>query len=122
MSLKPIRNHYTEQSPIYEIIMIEFYDKVQIGKNGKSLDFPDWGITSVDGFYYEYETAVRALHENWCDLNDGDWARAAYIIRKYPGLYPSIHPEDRTFFIWDEERQGYYEAEEPEFYKKGAFK
>ena len=35
MSLKPIRNHPTEQPPIYEIVMIQYTNKKAIGSNGK---------------------------------------------------------------------------------------
>lgn len=39
MSLKPIRNHYTEQPPIYEIVMIQYTNKkaVSSGREGRQL-------------------------------------------------------------------------------------
>jgi len=108
MSLKPIRNHPTEQPPIYEIVMVQHCDNVD------KYECPDLGIVETVGYYYEYETAVRALHENWADIQDCCF-RAAFIEMKYPGLYPDVAPEQRQFFRWDNELEGFFEAEEPKF-------
>lgn len=116
MSLKPIRNHPTGQPPIYEIIMIQYTNKKAIGSNGKELNFPEWGITESVGYYYEYETAVRALHENWGDINEGGLFEGAWIEMKYPGLYSYSGREGRQLFLWSEERDGYFEIEEPEWW------
>lgn len=31
-----------------------------------------------------------------------------------PGLYQAAGPDERQYFKWNEERQGFFEAEEPE--------
>ena len=107
---------YRGQQPIYDIVMIQYIDKKAIGPSGKELDFPDFGIIESLGFYYEYETAVRALHENWADINECGLFAGAWIEMKFPGLYPYTGKEGRQFFKWDNEREGYFEAEEPEWW------
>lgn len=113
---KELLDKHCGQPPIYDIVMIQHIDKVAIGSNGKELDSPDYGTIESLGFYYEYETAVRALHENWADINEAGLFSGAWIEMKFPGLYPYLGKEYRQFFIWDEERGGYFEAEEPEWW------
>ena len=108
--MKSIRNHPTEQPPIYEIVMVQHCDNVD------RYECPDLGIVESVGYYYEYETAVRALHENWGDINECGLFEGAWIEMKYPGLYPYSGREGRQLFLWNEEHDGYFETEEPEWW------
>ena len=97
-----------KEIPIYEIVMVSHCDNVD------EYGLPDLGIIESVGFYYEYETAVQALHDNWCDIQDYRFY-AAFIEKKFPGLYPQSRT--RQFFRWDEEERGFFEAIEPDFMK-----
>ena len=105
-------------SPIFEIVMVQNNGKEQVyEKDGKIIHsgFPDMGTTSIVGYYYDIDTAICALNENWGDIRatifDG-----AFILVKFPGLYDSCGLEQRMWFVWDEEKQGYYQQEEPRIF------
>ena len=51
--------------------------------------WPDCGLRAFTGFYHEKESAIRAVEENWCNLQDYRFF-AAEICEIAPGLYP--HP------------------------------
>jgi hypothetical protein len=51
-----------KETPIYEIHVYE--EPWTLNKHG----FFDYGIEECVGFYYEKETALKAVEENWCDI------------------------------------------------------
>ena len=91
--------------PIYEIIMLE--DPITIDIRG----FPEYGHAESVGFYYEEETALKAIRENWCDVNDGGIYNAAIVEKKEPGLYPLA--KQTWYFIFDKETKSYFDAKLP---------
>lgn len=98
---------YNEVNTMWFITVMEYLieDDKYIARHG---DKRTWG------YYEEYETAVQALHENWCDMNEGIYGIA--LLEKYgPGISPWC--EGRQWFRYDREIQGYIEMEEPEFIK-----
>ena len=80
----------------------------------------DCGTQEDVGFYYEYETAVRAMHENWCDIRECIF-EAGFILTHYPGLYETATSENRTYFEWNEERGGFFEKEEPDCFEHFSY-
>lgn len=104
------------QPPIYEIYLLDNAAKEYIIPHGKPTGWPDTSGESV-GFYYELESAVDALHENRLDMRDGGVFNAAFILCKFPGLYNSAGDDMRLYFLWDEAKDGFWEAEEPEIFK-----
>ena len=67
------------------------------------------------GYYPDKETAVQALHENWTDMREYTYDIA--LLEKFgPGVCP--YCEERQWFKFDRERNGYFEMEEPEFIKR----
>lgn len=95
------------EEPIYRVFMQE--------KSGAELDsrgWPDTGCTADMGFYYDKEDAIEAMHENMADIRECVYDYG-YVIKQNPGLYTCPTSLDRIYFKWDEERQGFYEAEEP---------
>lgn len=104
------------QPPIYEIYLLANAAKEYIIPYGKPTGWPDTSGESV-GFYYELESAVDALHENRLDMRDGGVFNAAFILCKFPGLYNSAGDDMRLYFLWDEAKDGFWEAEEPEIFK-----
>lgn len=68
----------------------------------------------VVGFYYEKETAIKAVQEDWCDMSERGSYQAAMVIETQPGLYPMNHPQNRWYFLYSNEANGYVPAIEPE--------
>lgn len=105
-------------NPIYQILMIEKPDSELYLNDGRPMGLPDFGDTRDVGFFYELETAVQALNENWGDVQDGGIYHAAYILKHEPGIYPAAYKEDedRWYFLWDQEKQGYFQAKQPKLH------
>ena len=51
-------------APVYAIYTME--EPWRLDEQG----WPTCGIREFTGFYYEKEVAIRAVEENWCDLQD----------------------------------------------------
>ena len=90
------------ETPIYEIIMLE--ESVKIDKFG----WPNYGQSENVGFYYEEETAFKAVKENWCDINDSGKYRAAFVVQKIPGLYPITIV--KGYFIYNKKDNNFRQA------------
>ena len=102
-------------NPIYRILMMEKSGNESIEyPTGKDSGFPDMGATAEMGFYFSYEDAVEAMHENALDIRECVYDYG-FVIMQFQGLYrtPGYHDDARQYFAWDEEKQGFYEAEEP---------
>ena len=107
----------TGSSPIYEILLFEHPDKAHIFSDGRRDPyFPDMGCTAGMGFYHEKEWAVRAMHENMCDIRETVY-NAGFVLERHPGLYQPVGREGRIYFLWDEGKKGFFEAEEPEIFR-----
>lgn len=77
----------------------------------KSPYFANTGDTRTWGFYSEKNDAVQSLHENRTDMREYCYDYA--VIEEYEeGI--SNDTGERQWFKWDEERQGYFEIDEPE--------
>lgn len=110
-----------EVNPIYEITLLEHPCKEWVfEKDGRSISsrLPEISDNRM-GFYYELDTAIRAMNENWADIQEFCF-HAGFILCHFPGLYNETGPQGRIYFLWDEDRKGFFEAEEPELYKNVA--
>jgi hypothetical protein len=108
------------QNPIYIIMMLEKPGNEEIiyNKNGvlTPSGFPDPGATDEVGFYYELATAIDAITNNWCDIQDHAY-QAAFLLCKFPGLYTTTTTKSRMYFVWDQTTQTFIQQEEPVLYK-----
>lgn len=102
--------------PIYEILAFEYPDKEEVYPTGKHSGFPDMGAQDSVGYYYEFDSAYKAITENWCDIHETVY-NAAFLICRFPGLYSCVGSNGRIYFVWDPEKEGYVEADEPEIFK-----
>ena len=96
-----------EQSPIYEIHVYE--------KEWELTDYGyfEYGIDERVGYYYEKDVALKAVEQNWCDIQD-HYAHAAMVKEVMPGLYPLIPRSKCWYYIWDEKEEKFKPAELPD--------
>ena len=97
-----------DEKPIYEIHV--YSQEWTVDKKG----WLEYGTDECVGFYYEKETAIRAVEENWCDLQD-HYARAALIKEITPGLYPHPPRSKCIYYIWNKEEKKFEKAKIPEW-------
>jgi len=97
-----------DKTPIYEIYVMELPWQLDEKK------FPICGIRERVGFYYDKEDAVRAVEENWCDLQD-HYAQAAEIRKIYPGLYPLSSRSEYWYYLWNQQEERFEAAKRPKF-------
>lgn len=108
-------------NPIFEIMLFEYPNKEMTyptSKGNVRSGWPDTGCIDHMGFYYELDTAIQAMNENWCDIQETCYY-AGFIICRFPGLYYA--GTSRMYFLWNEEKNGFFEAEEPEIFKHSAY-
>lgn len=96
--------------PIYRIMMQE-----KSGEDFRS-GWPDTGAQANMGFFYDKQDAIDAMHENALDIRECVYDYG-YVIEQHEGLYDCPGSESRIYFKWDDDRKGFYEAEEPESMK-----
>ena len=126
--IKWYQNKYTQKDgtkpvPIFEIMVFEYPDKELTYQRPDGITYsgyPDTGCTDHTGFYYDLDTAIKAMNENWCDIQETIY-HAGFILCRFPGLYNSALAEHRMYFLWDEEKKGFFEAEEPKIFSHVAY-
>lgn len=114
------KNEEREDDPIFEIMVFENPDKETVYPTGKHSGFPDIGASCVHGFYYDLDTAIEGMHENVTDLREACY-EAGFILCRFQGMAESVGKDARMYFVWDNEKQGYFEKEEPEIFKHIAY-
>ena len=78
--------------------------------------FPDFGSSRLVGWYGAYETAVSAVMENWCGIDEHCYDYA--LIEKIEeGFYRPANSSERWWFKYDHETNTYVPAEEPKEYE-----
>lgn len=97
------------QNPIFEIILFE-----NICNDPNY--FPDTGCEDRPGFYYELDTAIQAMNENWADIQDHAF-KCGFIICRFPGLYNASFPKSRMYFEWNSKKEGFFQKKEPLAFK-----
>ena len=93
----------SNEQPIYEVLVYS---------HPWHLD-EHFGSEERVGFYYEKETAIRAIEENWCDLQD-HYARAAAVREIRPGLYQYPPFSTYIYYLWNSNLCQFERAEVPE--------
>ena len=101
-----------KRRPIYSIVLLPDADKEIIYPSGKHSGFPDTSGLFDVGYYFSIQEAVTAMHVNALDIRETVY-NAGFVVCRFPGLYDCPGPEARIFFRWSEEKQGFFEAEEP---------
>ena len=123
------QNRYTNDStgkapiPIFEVVVFEHPDREMIYHKPEcdvKSGFPDTGSFENMGFYYELDTAIKAMNENWCDIQETVFY-AGFVFCRFPGLYNSVVKDARIYFLWDKEKKGFFEAKEPAIFEHIAF-
>ena len=64
------------------------------------------------GYFADYNECQTALHENWCDMHEFYYSHAV-VEQIFEGIH--AHPKKVVWFKWDDEKEGFYEAEKPEW-------
>lgn len=108
-------------NPIFEIMLFEYPNKettYPTPEGNVRSGWPDTGCVANMGFYYELDTAIQAMNENWCDIQETCYY-AGFILCRFPGLYYAA--TSRMYFLWDEEKKGFFEAEEPKIFAHVAY-
>lgn len=100
-------------NPIFEILLFEKIEEDEFG-------YPNVGCQDRPGFYYELDAAITAMNQNWADIQDHAF-HAGFILCRFPGLYQSATTENRIFFLWDEEKEGFFQEEEPKMFEYCAY-
>ena len=84
---------------------------------GRELDSPGCHLEFI-GYYESYEEAVEVMHNKLFDENYEEGMNGGFIANREPGRTGGCCvPNNRTFFLWDPEKEGFYEATEPEIFK-----
>jgi len=96
------------ETPIYEIYVMSYPWYLDDKK------MPNCGIRERVGFYYDKEDAIRAVEENWCDLQD-HYAQAAEICKVEPGLYSVPSRREYWYFLWNQKEEKFEIARKPKF-------
>jgi|GEM_PF-2908754 len=76
--------------------------------------FAEAGRRAV-GFFHEFDVAVDALVENYCDINEDNYYPYAVIEGVRPGFY--MVPREEFWYKWDEDKQEYISCEKPDRFK-----
>lgn len=106
--------------PIFRIMVFEHPCKEHVYPTGKHSGFPYLGASDEVGFYYDLDDAIRAMNENWGDIREYTY-NAGFILCQFPGLYQSSGLDERMYFVWDEDKEGFFQQEEPEIFKHVAY-
>ena len=120
-----IRNYterYGSQIPIFEIVLFTHPCKeMMFIRDGKEIPsgYPDANLNNM-GFFFDLDDAVQAMHENWLDIQETCF-HAGFILCRFPGLYESSGEDARIYYIWNEDKQGFFEADEPELFHHVAY-
>ena len=101
--------------PIFEILVFEHPDQ-QVMYGDKPSGWPDLGASRTMGFYHDLDDAIESLNWNNLDIQERLY-HAAFILMKLPGLYNEASRFERMYFLWDENRGGFFQAEEPKLFR-----
>ena len=67
---------------------------------------------------FEYPNKEMIYHKPNDDIQETCY-HAGFILCRFPGLYQAAL--SRMYFLWNEEKKGFFEAEEPEIFKHVAY-
>ena len=64
------------------------------------------------GYFSELAVCIQALNENLADMNERYYT---YAVIEEIGEGIHSHAKQIAWFCWDEEKEGFYETEKPEW-------
>lgn len=97
-----------EQGKQYYFITV--FERLEID----DLGYPDTGCSRCWGFYADKDTAFKAVHENWSDMEETCYEFA--VIEEYlEGI--SYYTGFRQFFRYNKDTDGYVEIDVPVGYE-----
>lgn len=115
-----LRNNNPEAKPIFVLCLFENADKELVSKYGNNLGWPDRGRSFEPGFYYSLDWAIEAMNQDAGDIRETCY-NAGFILCRFPGLYNSATTNARMYFVWDNEKQGFFQQEEPAIFAYIAY-
>ena len=68
------------------------------------------------GFYSDFESCEEALNKNYMDMHEF-YYYTAVVEEIDEGIHP--HAEREFWFVWDEEREGFYRTENKPDWSEG---
>lgn len=110
--------------PVYCIMLFENPDKELVytnpGTPDKPSGFPDTGSSEDVGFFHSLKDAIEALETNMFDMREGIY-NAGFILAHFQGIYETAGTNERMYFVWDDEKQGFVQKEEPAIFAHVAY-
>ena len=78
------------------------------------LGWPDTGSRRCFGYFGDKDTAIQAVTENWCDINE-----TCYDYAVIEHIEPGIHPigDEQIWFQFDYDDRAYHWTEKPDAVK-----
>ena len=70
------------------------------------------------GYFSNLAMCIQALNENWADMCEARYYTYAVIEEIGEGIHS--HAKQIAWFRWDEEKEGFYETEKPEWANNGC--
>ena len=107
-------------TPIFIIMLFQHADKETIYPSGKRSGFPSLGASAEMGFYYNIDDAIETMNMNNADIQEMVY-NAGFILCHFPGLYQAAGTDERMYFVWDDNKQGFFQEEEPQIFKHIAY-
>ena len=120
---KDHRGNIQNDNPIFSLFLFTKPNSERIYNiNGveKPSGFPDTGSSYEPGFYYDLDAAIEAMNENAGDIRETCY-NAGFILCRFQGLYDGCGTWARMYFVWDEEKQGFFQQEEPKIFQHIAY-
>ena len=110
------------EDPIFLIYALDNPDghvTYQVPWLGYPVTFPSPGTVEDESFYeifHDLDKAIEFLNQNQMAVQDGCFF-GAFILLKIPGIPPFNTTDTRMFFRWDEDKDGFFQQEEPKIFK-----
>ena len=114
------RGNNPDDKPIFSLYLFEKPNAELISKNGKPTGFPDTGDAYEPGFYYNLDWAIEAMNENTCDIRETCY-NAGFILCRFQGMYDCVGTYGRMYFVWNNEKKGFFQQEEPKIFAHSAY-
>jgi hypothetical protein len=96
-----------EEIKIYTIMTCTTIEEDKVYKG-----FPNLGDTRIIGFYIDKDLAIKAVEENWANMNEFCF-NYAIIEEVQEGLFQPSISENRMIFKFDYGNNVYKQIEEP---------
>ncbi len=101
---------------IYCIYLIENPYAKLVDCLGRELYTPGSPLEFI-GYFETYEEAKHAMQDLLVDENEQEGKFGGFIVKRKPGLDIGCCQDEREFFLWDPDKEGFYKHEEPEIWK-----